>query len=84
MDYILLKNGGKAMNVTKQLDWLLGPNRARGIKHFGTQREFEPWPDWMVAAIQEAPFQVKVLANLILGTGQRPGAAVAMRHDQFQ
>jgi hypothetical protein len=70
--------------AAEQLDWPLGPNPAKGIKHFGKQREFEPWPEWMVGALQEAPFRVKVLANLILGTGQRPGAAVAMRHDQFR
>ncbi|MEQ6203536.1 tyrosine-type recombinase/integrase [Sulfitobacter sp. HNIBRBA2951] len=67
-----------------QLDWPLSEKPAKGIKHFGKQREFEPWPQWVVAALDEAPFRVKVLANLILGTGQRPGAAVAMRRDQFK
>ena len=38
----------------------------------------------MVEALEEAPFRVQVLANLILGTGQRPGAAVAMRRDQLR
>ncbi|WP_152541120.1 hypothetical protein [Sulfitobacter noctilucae] len=56
-----------------ELDWPLGENPAKGIKHFGKQREFEPWPEWMVAALDEAPFRVKVLANLILGTGQGQG-----------
>ena len=67
-----------------ELDWPLGENPAKGIKHFGKQREFEPWPEWMVEALNEAPFRVKVLANLILGRGQRPGSAVAMRRDQFR
>ncbi|MFT5799632.1 MAG: integrase [Candidatus Azotimanducaceae bacterium] len=67
-----------------ELDWPLGPNPAKGIKHFGKQREFEPWPDWMVDALPDAPERVQVLARVILGTGQRPGAAVAMRRDQFR
>ena len=50
----------------------------------GPQREFKPWPSWMVDALAGAPERVRVLANVMLGTGQRPSAAVAMRHDQFQ
>ena len=70
--------------AAEQLDWPLGPNPAKGIVHFGKQREFEPWPDWMVEELSDAPVRVQVLARLILGTGQRPGAAVGMRHDQFE
>ncbi|MGJ8595355.1 tyrosine-type recombinase/integrase [Sulfitobacter sp.] len=70
--------------AAEQLDWPLGPNPAKGINHFGKQREFEPWPDWMVGKLADAPMRVQVLARLILGTGQRPGAAVGMRRDQFE
>lgn len=70
--------------AAEQLDWPLGPNPAKGIVHFGKQREFEPWPEWMVDALSDAPDRVQVLARLILRTGQRPGAAVSMRRDQFE
>jgi hypothetical protein len=70
--------------AAQHLDWPLGPNPAKGIVHFGTKREFKPWPDWMIDALRNAPTRVQILAHLILGTGQRPGAAVAMRRDQFQ
>jgi len=66
-----------------ELEWPLGANPTKGIKHYGTQREYLPWPAWMVDALTDAPERVRVLANVMLGTGQRPGAAVAMRHDQF-
>ena len=38
-----------------ELEWPLGANPAKGIKHFGTQREFKPWPSWMVDALTGAP-----------------------------
>ena len=38
----------------------------------------------MVEALVNAPDRVQILGRLILGTGQRPGAAVAMRRNQFQ
>lgn len=69
--------------AAEKLDWPLGPNPAKGIDHFGKQREFDPWPDWMVNALPNAPMRVQILARLILGTGQRPGAAIRMRRDQF-
>lgn len=65
------------------LFWPLGDNPARGITHFKPQREFEPWPAWMVAKLNEAPETVRTAAALIRGTGQRPSAAIAMRRDQF-
>jgi integrase len=37
-----------------------------------------------VDALPDAPERVQVLARIILETGQRPGAAVAMRRDQFR
>lgn len=68
----------------KKLDWPLGPNPASGIDKFGAQREFLPWPDWMVEKLDTAPDHVRGAAMLILGTGQRPSAAIGMRRDQFQ
>lgn len=70
--------------ATEQLDWPLGSNPAKGIDRYGKQRSFEPWPDWMVKALADAPEQVRTAAELILGTGQRPNAAITMRRDQFQ
>ena len=64
------------------LDWKVD-NPAEGIELFGKQREFEPWPEWMVAQLENAPEMVRTAAELMLGTGQRPAAAIAMRHDQF-
>lgn len=66
-----------------KLDWTLGENPASGIDLFGATREFEAWPDWMIARLPEAPADVQAAAELILGTGQRPNAAIAMRHDDF-
>lgn len=67
-----------------QLDWPLGENPAARIEHFGKQREFLPWPDWMIAAVAEAPEKVRTACELILGTGQRPSAAITMREADFQ
>lgn len=66
----------------KTLDWKV-ENPAEGIELYGSQREFQPWPDWMVAKLDTAPDRVRTAAELILGTGQRPSAAVTMRHDAF-
>lgn len=66
-----------------QLDWPLGPNPAEGINFFGKQREYEPWPEWMITKLTEAPEAVRTAAELILGTGQRPSAAVTMKHEDF-
>ncbi|WP_136441597.1 tyrosine-type recombinase/integrase [Pacificoceanicola onchidii] len=67
-----------------KLFWPIGDNPASGIEHFGKQREFEPWPAWMVGKLDEAPETVRTAAKLILGTGQRPGAAIQMRRDAFE
>lgn len=75
----LLWNYGK-----EQLDWPLGDNPTAGIQHYGRQREFEPWPEWMVERLADAPPNVRAAAELILGTGQRPSAAIGMRFDQFR
>ena len=69
--------------AAKKLDWDV-KNVAEGIDLYGKQREFEPWPDWMVDRLSEAPPIVRTTAELILGTGQRPNAAVTMRHDDFK
>jgi hypothetical protein len=66
----------------RTLDWQID-NPAEGIELYGAQREFEPWPDWMVAKAAEAPEMVRSAVELILGTGQRPTAAVMMRRDQI-
>jgi hypothetical protein len=64
------------------LDWKI-ENHAAGIDLYGKQREFEPWPEWMITKLADAPDAVRTAAELILGTGQRPAAAIAMRHDDF-
>lgn len=68
--------------AAKTLDWKV-ENVAEGIELHGKSREFEPWPDWMVAKLDNAPDVVRTAAELILGTGQRPNAAIVMRHDHF-
>ncbi|WP_171207418.1 tyrosine-type recombinase/integrase [Ruegeria sp. HKCCA6948] len=70
--------------AVNKLDWPLGSNPSVGIDHFGKQREFEPWPDWMVNKLADAPTTVRTAAELILGTGQRPNAAIKMERDQFR
>ncbi|MDB6455200.1 tyrosine-type recombinase/integrase [Falsirhodobacter sp. 20TX0035] len=69
--------------AAKTLDWKV-ENVAEGIELHGKQREFEPWPEWMIAKLSEAPAIVSTAAELILGTGQRPNAAILMRHDHFR
>ena len=67
----------------KELDWPLGENPASGLAKHKPARVFEPWPEWMVKALDTAPERVRTAARLILGTGQRPSAAINMRRDQF-
>jgi hypothetical protein len=67
-----------------ELDWPLGSNPAKGLGQHKAQRSYEPWPDWMVKALDLAPETVQTAARLIRGTGQRPGAAITMRRDQFR
>lgn len=67
----------------EKLDWPLGENPAKGIEKYGRQKEFEPWPEWMVEKLKHSPTKVQTAAELILGTGQRPNAAIKMRRDQF-
>lgn len=69
--------------AAKTLDWDV-KNVAEGIELYGKQREFEPWPDWMVERLADAPQIVRTAAELILGTGQRPNAAVGMRFSDFK
>ncbi|MDB6177910.1 hypothetical protein PAF17_10400 [Paracoccus sp. Z330] len=66
----------------RKLGWKI-ENVASGIDLYGKQREFEPWPAWMVKKLDTAPERVRSAAELILGTGQRPQAAILMRRDQF-
>ncbi|WP_172331034.1 hypothetical protein [Mangrovicoccus sp. HB161399] len=67
----------------KKLRWSLGENPAEGLDLFETSRPFEPWPEWMVAKLDKAPEDVRNLARLILGRGERPGAAVLTRWERF-
>jgi len=69
--------------AAQKLDWDV-KNVAEGMDLYGKQREFEPWPDWMVEQLVDAPMIVRTAAELILGTGQRPNAAVGMRHSDFR
>lgn len=69
--------------AAKKLDWPIDRNPASGIDLFGKQREFEAWPAWMVEKLVDAPENVRTAAELILGTGQRPNAAIRMTHNQF-
>jgi len=74
----LLWNYGKG-----KLDWPIGENPAAGIDLYGRTREFAPWPEWMVRALDTAPDDLRITAELMLGTGQRPNAAITMRRDHF-
>ncbi|MBE9635750.1 hypothetical protein [Salipiger mangrovisoli] len=67
----------------KELDWPLGKNPASGLAKYKPAREYEAWPDWMVKKLATAPENVQIAAELIRGTGQRPSAAISMRHEQF-
>ncbi len=55
-----------------KLDWPPGDNPAASIHLHGTAREYEPWPEWRIAAVPDAPEDVHISAELIPGTGQRP------------
>jgi integrase len=61
-----------------RLEWMTH-NPASGVELFGRQREFEPWPDWLVAKLDTAPDDVRIFAEVILWTGQRPNAAALMK-----
>ena len=74
---------GVRPNSTDSRDESLTPPFAQQSHLYGKSREFEPWPEWMVKALAEAPADVRIAAELMLGTGQRPSAAIAMRHDHF-
>lgn len=69
--------------AAQKLDWDV-KNVAEGIDLYGKQREFLPWPDWMIEHLAAAPPVVRTAAELILGTGQRPNAAIEMRRDHFK
>lgn len=70
--------------AARELDWPLGPNPAAGLGAHKPAKPFEPWPAWMVKALDSAPETVRIAANLIRYTGQRPSAAIGMRRDQIQ
>lgn len=66
-----------------KLDWPLGDNPAERFELYGKQREYPPWPEWLVDKLDKAPDDVRLAAELIIGTGQRPDAAINMKWDQF-
>lgn len=70
--------------AANELDWPLGPNPAKKLGNYKARRGYAPWPDWMVKKLEDAPETVRTAARLILGTGQRPSAAISMRRDQFR
>ena len=68
----------------KRKKWPIGENPTIGILKYGKQSEREPWPDWMVAQLPKAPLTVQKAAELMLGTGQRPNAAIIMERAHFK
>lgn len=70
--------------AARELDWPLGPNPAAGLGAHKAAKPFEPWPAWMLKALDDAPENVRIAAMLIRYTGQRPSAAIAMRRDQIE
>ena len=74
----------KLWNYANQsLEWELGNNPAAQFKLYGKQSEFLPWPEWLVKCIEDAPEAVRIACGLILNTGQRPQAAITMKHTDF-
>jgi len=67
-----------------ELNWPLGPNPATKLGTHKAARSYEPWPEWMVNALDKAPENVQIAAKLILYTGQRPNAAITMKREQVQ
>lgn len=71
--------------AARELDWPLGPNPAAGLgSRYKPAKPFEPWPAWMVEKLDSAPPVVRIACRLILGTGQRPSAAIGMEWAQFR
>jgi len=70
--------------AARELDWPLGPNPAAGLGAHKAAKPYEPWPAWMLKALDDAPEKVRIAAYLIRYTGQRPSAAIAMRRDQIE
>ncbi|WP_299785763.1 hypothetical protein [uncultured Marivita sp.] len=67
----------------EKLDWPLGDNPAQGVDKFGAQRASLAWPDWLLEELTSAPDEVRIGAELIRGTGQKPSAAVRMLRSAF-
>lgn len=70
--------------AARELDWPLGPNPAAGLGAHKPAKPYEAWPAWMLKALDDAPEAVRIAANLIRYTGQRPNAAITMRRDQIE
>lgn len=69
--------------AVRHQDWPLGVNPASGFDLYGISNPWKPWPAWMVDAAEDAPEDVRTIVHLILGRGERPGAAVMTRWDGF-
>ncbi|WP_288941702.1 tyrosine-type recombinase/integrase [uncultured Roseovarius sp.] len=76
------------LNYAKnELDWIQ-TNPAEGIKLFGSQKEWQPWPDTLqnafVKACQELGDDIALMAyHLGTGTGQRPGDLCGMKWEHY-
>jgi len=76
------------LNYAKnELDWIQN-NPADGIKLFGSQKEWQPWPERLQRAFQNACValgdeQMLTAFHLGTGTGQRPGDLAKMRWDHY-
>ena len=46
-----------------KLDWPLDKNPAAAFDKYEVQNPFEPWPDWMVAKLVDAPEKVRTAAQ---------------------
>jgi len=65
-------------------EWPLGDNPAHGVDKYVSQRAFLAWPaDWLLEELVNAPSDVRIGAELIRGTGQRPSAAIKMLRSAF-
>lgn len=70
-------------NHAIRLEWMTH-NPAKGVELFGTQREFQPWPEWFQRAyVEQAKGHALTAYYLGAGTGQRPGDLPRMEWAHF-
>jgi integrase len=76
------------LNYAKnELDWITA-NPADGIKLFGSQTEWQPWPEGLQQPFQNACFALgdetmHTAFYLSTGTGQRPGDLCKMKWEDY-